>query len=53
MKQGMADVPRDVKPWPDLTKVRRVRVDEGDDVSHQMARAANADREREGDTEND
>jgi hypothetical protein len=50
----MADDNTDTrKRFPDLTKVRRVRIDERDDVSHQMAQAANADREREGDTENE
>jgi len=33
--------------------MRRVRIDDRDDVSHHMAQAANADREREGDTEHE
>jgi hypothetical protein len=54
------------KPWPDRSKVRRVRIEESELVNpraqlvreraerrapHQMAHAANDDREREGATE--
>jgi hypothetical protein len=39
---------RDRKPFPDLSRVRRVLIDDRD-TSHHMAQAANADREREGD----
>ncbi len=39
------------RPWPRLSKVRRVRIEDGDQPTPhmQMAQAANADREREGD----
>jgi hypothetical protein len=41
------------KPWPDRSRVRRVRVEEPGDPTMQrrMAHAANNDREREGATE--
>jgi hypothetical protein len=42
------------RAWPDLSRVRRVRIYDGParTLPKQMAQAANADREREGDTEN-
>jgi hypothetical protein len=46
------------KPWPDRSKVRRVRIADGDqptfpreNVERAMAQVANTDREREGATE--
>lgn len=45
-------VARARKTWPAPGTVRRVRIDDRD-TSHQMAQAANADREREGATENE
>lgn len=36
------------RPWPNLSKVRRVRIEEPTPHTR-MAQAANADREREGD----
>ena len=52
-----AEAARIRRPFPDLSKVRRVRVDDEGPTSYQarvdreMAQAANADREREGATE--
>jgi hypothetical protein len=46
------------RPWPDRSKVRRVRIADGDqptfpraNVERAMAQAANTSREREGATE--